>query len=251
MKLKELETILNTLYQPEKYQDAIPSGLLVEGTSVVNKGITAVSFSKRLVEEAVDLHVDFIIVHHAHGFWNNQPKLFHGEFRDMLHKLFCNNINLFGYHIPMDMQPEIGTNVAFLKAIGFGQDEILPPINDKILIFRTSEFWDFTFRKIYDRIESIGCKINFSFPFGNDKIKTIGICTGAGATLIREAKNMGVDLFITGEAKEDTYVFCQNEKFNFIAAGHHNTEKFGPMLLADLLTVKGIPTDFVDIPNPV
>jgi putative NIF3 family GTP cyclohydrolase 1 type 2 len=95
-------------------------------------------------------------------------------------------------------------------------------------------------------------KPNFVFSFGNKKVKRVAVCSGGAASSVREAHGTGAQVFLTGEAREDSYIFCREEAFNFIAAGHNNTEVFGPVQLADYLSKKEkVPTKFINFFNPV
>ena len=248
----DLSQKLNDLYKPHSFKDHCPNGLIIEGTSQIKKGITAVSFSTKIVEKAITLGADFIVVHHPHGLWNNQPHTIIKGVKEKISLLLKHNINLYAYHLPMDAQPEIGNNRQVLNALGLEFKKGFLPMGQNFIGLIGYYPKPISYSKFTQRITKTIGKINFDFNFGTQSIQKIAICTGGAASSIAEALEQQVDVFLTGEAKEDTFVFCDDEKFNFIAAGHYQTETFGPKALAQDLTKKhSIPTSFVENPSPI
>lgn len=252
MLLSDLEKLLNDLYRPQEFKDHIPLGLLVEGKKQVQKGVTAVSFSKNVLKKAIKSNADFIVVHHAHGFWNNQSRRVVGAQKEKLKLLLQHEISLFGYHLPMDAQPQIGNNAGILQELGLQKIGGFLPEGPHFIGF-TGEFANkMPYSDFIALVESRIGKVNFHFNFGQNFVKSVAVCSGGAAGSIAEARFTDVDVFLSGEAKEDTFVFCQDENFNFVAAGHYNTEVFGPKLLAQYLgTQSGLPTQFLEDFNPV
>jgi putative NIF3 family GTP cyclohydrolase 1 type 2 len=77
-------------------------------------------------------------------------------------------------------------------------------------------------------------------------------CTGAAQGYIEQAIAAGAELFITGEVSEQTVHVAREEGIEFIAAGHHATERYGVQALGDALArILGIEHRFIDIDNPV
>ena len=252
MFLTELSGCLSELYTPEGFKDYIASGLLIEGKKKVARGLTAVSFNVETARKAVDQQADFLVVHHGHGFWDNQPRLLVGGFREKVSLLLQHQISLFAYHLPMDAQPEWGNNIQLLRALGLKKTgEFLPHGSHWIgLIGDYPE--ELPVQEFVKKVEKTVGQVNFSFLNGVSGIQRVAICTGGAAGSIREAHKAGADIFLTGEAKEETLSYCQDENFNFLAAGHYNTETFGPKALARYLSdIRGVPTQFVDVFNPV
>ncbi len=64
---------------------------------------------------------------------------------------------------------------------------------------------------------------NFRYSKGNNKIKKVALCGGAGSDLVKDALNSGADAFITADLKYHTFQDA-NEKILLIDAGHYETE---------------------------
>ena len=60
-----------------------------------------------------------------------------------------------------------------------------------------------------------------------------------------------MDLFVTGEVSEQTIHSAREQDIAFIAAGHHATERYGVMALAEYLREEyALDAQFIDIDNP-
>jgi putative NIF3 family GTP cyclohydrolase 1 type 2 len=87
---------------------------------------------------------------------------------------------------------------------------------------------------------------------GPGLIHRVGWCTGGGQGYIDQAISAGVDLYLTGEASEQTFHSAQENGVSFVAAGHHATERYGVQALGEYLARRfAIEHLFIDCPNPV
>ncbi len=85
--------------------------------------------SQALLDEAVRQEADAVIVHHGY-FWKNESPIVRGMKRNRLKTLLANDINLYGYHLPLDAHPELGNNVQLAQLLGItvmGEIEPLVP----------------------------------------------------------------------------------------------------------------------------
>ena len=80
----------------------------------------------------------------------------------------------------------------------------------------------------------------------------IAWCTGAAQDYIGAAVSAGADLFVTGEVSEQTVHIAREEGIQFVAAGHHATERYGVQAVGEHLAAQfSIEHCFIDIDNPV
>jgi putative NIF3 family GTP cyclohydrolase 1 type 2 len=78
------------------------------------------------------------------------------------------------------------------------------------------------------------------------------VATGAAPGSLAEAVARGCDAYLTGETAEGTQAIAREERANFIAAGHYNTERLGVQALGDLLRQRfGVETIFIEVANDV
>ena len=87
---------------------------------------------------------------------------------------------------------------------------------------------------------------------GPERIARVGIITGGAGSMIAEARDAGLDTYITGEGAHHTYFDAVEWGLNVIYAGHYATETFGVRRLGELLAARfGVEHVWVDLPNPV
>ena len=113
----ELEKILNAELKSSEFSDYAPNGLQVEGRTTVRKIVTGVSASQALIDEAIRLDADAILVHHGY-FWKNESPIVRGMKKNRLKSLLTHEINLYAYHLPLDAHPELGNNARLANLLG-------------------------------------------------------------------------------------------------------------------------------------
>ena len=78
----------------------------------------------------------------------------------------------------------------------------------------------------------------------------MGIVTGGAGTMVKEARDAGLDTFITGEGPHHTYFDAMEFGVNVFHAGHYATETVGVRALAEHLGARfGLPYAFHDHPT--
>ena len=129
MKNSELEQLINEKLNSAAISDYAPNGLQVEGRETIQKVVTGVTASQALLDEAVRLEADAVIVHHGY-FWKGESPVIRGMKRNRLKTLLANDINLYGWHLPLDAHPELGNNAQLASLLGInvmGEIEPLVP----------------------------------------------------------------------------------------------------------------------------
>lgn len=121
-----LEQLIHQQLNSHSFSDYAPNGLQVEGRPEVKRVVTGVTACQALLDEAVKLQADAVIVHHGY-FWKNESPLVKGMKRQRLRTLLLNDINLYGWHLPLDAHPELGNNAQLAKLLGIqAEGEIVP-----------------------------------------------------------------------------------------------------------------------------
>ncbi|TPE52343.1 Nif3-like dinuclear metal center hexameric protein [Maribrevibacterium harenarium] len=251
MQRQELTSLLSGLYEPQKFRDYAPNGLQVEGKQDIVKIVTGVTASEALIDRAIAEKADAIIVHHGY-FWKGESEVITGMKYRRIAKLIRNDINLYGYHLPMDAHPQLGNNVQLALALGL---EGLAPLesgkelDESIGVVGSLPGSVATM----DFIEKVATVVDRQVlaEVVIPTVQRVALCTGGAQGYIHKAIAIGADLFITGEVSEQTIHVAREESISFCAAGHHATECFGPRALAEYLNrLEGIDALFVDVPNP-
>ncbi|QCI20437.1 Nif3-like dinuclear metal center hexameric protein [Buchnera aphidicola (Brachycaudus cardui)] len=246
MKNFVLEEIINKKLSSQKYTDIVPNGLQIEGSKIVKKIITGVTACQDLIDESLLYHADAIIVHHGY-FWKNESQYIHNMKRNRLKTILSNDINLYSWHLPLDIHSELGNNAQIAKKLNiFIKGHILPYVFWGIIEDKITGV-DFA-KKIEKKYKKYPIHVYKNAPL---YIKRIAWCSGKGQSFIKEAYAFGIDAFLTGEISEETTHIAKELGIHFFALGHHITEKDGIKSLGEWLYIKyNLDVNFIDIYNP-
>ena len=246
----ELERLLNEKLSTDRINDYAPNGLQVEGKSEIKKIITGVTASQALIDYAVAQQADAVLVHHGY-FWKSENPCIRGMKGKRIKTLLVNDINLYGYHLPLDVHPELGNNAKLAQLLGIGDLQPLENSSTSIPVWGTLKD-PVTAEEFAHRIEQVlHRKPLICTENGLHLIRKVGICTGGGQGYIDLAAAQGCDAFITGEVSEQTIHSAREQGIHFCAAGHHATERYGIKALGEWLAAEyGLDVEFKDIDNP-
>jgi dinuclear metal center YbgI/SA1388 family protein len=252
MDLHQLVADLDELLDADDVRDYCPNGLQVEGSTDVQKVVTAVSASRALFTRAVDHGADAVIVHHG-LLWNgDEPPRLVGSFRERVRLLLANDVSLIAYHLPLDRHPELGNAAQLARRLGLTELEpfaehhgasagvcgVFPEPVDAVEFFSAVA-------EVTDREPQV-------FEGNRRLISSVGIVTGAAEREYHQAVAAGLDAYITGEATEWVLHQAAEDGVHFIAAGHYATERFGVQALGRWLTERrGLEVEYIEMPNPV
>ncbi|MFM2640245.1 Nif3-like dinuclear metal center hexameric protein [Vibrio chagasii] len=248
----QLEKLLNEKLQPQQIKDYCPNGLQVEGTAEVKRIITGVTASQALINKAVELKADALLVHHGF-FWKGEPEAIRGMKGKRIRTLIKNDINLLGYHLPLDIHPELGNNAKLAELLEIDVEGGLEGHPQSVAMFGRLKT-PMTGAEFAAKIDQVlNRKPLHIAPENADKmIETVGWCTGGGQDYIELAASQGIDAFISGEISERTTYSAREQGIHYFAAGHHATERYGVKALGEWLAKEhGLDVEFIDIDNPV
>jgi dinuclear metal center YbgI/SA1388 family protein len=248
---------LNTLVEEaERYlgsakiHDYCPNGLQVEGRPQVSRIVSGVTASQALLDAAVEAEADLVLVHHGY-FWKGENPCITGIRQRRLKTLLKNDISLLAFHLPLDVHPEVGNNVQLARQLDITVEGPLDPENPKVVGLVGSLAEPMTARDFARRVQEVMGREPLLVE-GDQVIRRVGWCTGGGQGYIDTAIAAGVDLYLTGEASEQTYHSARENGVSFIAAGHHATERYGVQALGDYLARRfALEHLFIDCPNPI
>lgn len=243
-----LDTYLAEYLQVPDFRDYCPNGLQVEGRAEVARIVTGVTASAALIEAAIAAEADALIVHHGY-FWRGEDGRITGMRRRRIGLLLEHDINLFAYHLPLDVHADVGNNAALARQLGltpagrFGEQDIG--------VHGTLDA-GITLAQFAARI---GQKFSRAPQVIGDParpLRRIAWCTGAAQGLFEQAIALGVDAYISGEISEQTVHAARESGVAYIAAGHHATERYGVRALGEHLARHfGLQHRFIDVENPV
>jgi dinuclear metal center YbgI/SA1388 family protein len=251
-RLTSIITALDELLDPSDFQDLGPNGLQVPGPRQVDKVVTGVSAHRALIERAVAEGAQLVLVHHG-LFWDFLPTGLTPLLAERLRPLFKHDVALAGYHLPLDAHPEVGNNAILAERLGCERHEPFGTYRG-VPVGRAGTFPGdgIPAADLFARVREITARVPTVFDGGPERVRRIGIVSGAGAGVLPEAVELGLDAFLTGEPREHVMADAREAGIHFIAAGHYATETFGVRAVGDWLAQRfGIEHVWVDLPNPV
>ncbi|MCX9154871.1 Nif3-like dinuclear metal center hexameric protein [Niveibacterium sp. 24ML] len=243
----ELTRYLDDLLGAPRIKDYCPNGLQVEGRADVRKLVCGVTASLALIDAAIARGADGLLVHHGY-FWRGEDPRVLATRRKRLARLLGHDLNLYAYHLPLDLHPELGNNAQLAKLMGwravgrFGDQDIgvIGELEAPAPLMQVAR--------------SIGARLGrepLVVGEAAGEIRHVAWCTGAAQGMFEAAIAAGAELFVSGEVSEPTVHLARESGVPYIAAGHHATERYGVHALgAHLQAQLGIHCEFVDIDNP-
>ena len=246
-----LEQYLETLLTPQKIKDFTPNGLQIQGSQHIHKIVTGVTASQALIDRAITEKADAILVHHGY-FWKNESYVIKGMKHKRIKALLVNNINLFAYHLPLDIHPTLGNNAQLAKLFNIVDVEPLEQGNPLSVAMQGRFNKPISASELTQKLNLTLDRNCLHISAPSDKlIKTIAWCSGGGQGYVDLAAEQGIDAFLTGEISEQSTHVAREMDIHFFAAGHHATERYGVKALGEhLAKTHNLEVVFIDIDNP-
>ncbi|HEU5305042.1 MAG TPA: Nif3-like dinuclear metal center hexameric protein [Gemmatimonadales bacterium] len=233
------------------------NGLQVENSGRVGSIVAAVDASQATIDGVIasldpSLAPPLVLVHHGLLWDGNAPVT--GRRYRRLAGLLDHDIALYAAHIPLDVHPEVGNNAVLAERLGirvegwFGDYRgiemgVWGPSPSSL---PTRESVALELDRVLHTLKGSATLI----PGGPEKPSRIGIITGGAGSMIRAARDAGLDTFITGEGPHHTYFDAMEWGVNVIYAGHYATETLGVQAMASHLAEQfDLEWDFHDHPT--
>jgi dinuclear metal center YbgI/SA1388 family protein len=246
----DLAEYLDQTLDITRFRDFCPNGLQVEGRPMIHSLVTGVTACVALIEAAIESRADAILVHHGY-FWRGEEASVVGTRHRRLKLLLTNDLNLFAYHLPLDMHATLGNNAQFARRLGltpsgrFGEDGLG--------WLGTAQNEDVkTVANLARVVEATLGRAPLVIGDPTQELGRIGWCSGAAQNLLSNAIAAGANTYLSGEISEQTVHLARETGVAYLACGHHASERYGVQALGELLSERfGIAHRFIDIANPV
>ena len=249
--LTQVSELLQSTLKPHLFNDYCPNGLQVQGKEDIKLLVTGVTACQALIDKAIALKADAILVHHGF-FWKNESPCVVGMKQKRLKALLLNDISLFAYHLPLDAHHELGNNVQLAKKLGLGMTGALFPDSPKQVGNVAVLDEPMLVQDFVALCEQVLLQKPIHITGNQPTIQKIGFCTGAAQGFIEQAVLMGCDAYLSGEISEPTVHVAREMGIHYFAAGHHATERYGVQAVGEFVAAMlGIEHVFVDVENPV
>jgi dinuclear metal center YbgI/SA1388 family protein len=245
----ELLQALDAILEPTRFKDYCPNGLQVEGRRPIKKLVSGVTASLALIEAAVALQADAILVHHG-LFWRGHDGRVTGWMRQRLALLLAHDIHLFAYHLPLDAHEAWGNNAQLGQRLGLvGQDRFGEQQLGWLGVPRQGAFSEAA--ALAAHVEAAVGHAVVLVPGSPGPVQRIAWCTGGAQSYFEAAIAAGAQAFITGEISEPQAHYARESGVAYLACGHHASERYGVQAVAQEVALQlDLEHTFVDIDNP-
>lgn len=248
MKLDDLVAYLDEYLRIEEVEDydTALNGLQVENSGEVRNIAVAVDACQAVIDQAAQRGADMLIVHHG-LFWGGLEPVT-GRAYSRLAALVRHDMAVYAAHLPLDRHPQVGNNPVLARLLGM---EIRGWWGD----FRGAPLgvWgelDMTREALAEQIGTVLGEPPMIIACGPERVKRVGILTGAGGSMIADAHAAGLDTLVTGEGAHHSYFDAEELGVNVYYGGHYLTETVGVKALAEHIAERfQLPWSFVHHPT--
>ncbi|MFC3120120.1 Nif3-like dinuclear metal center hexameric protein [Agaribacter flavus] len=254
MRRQELNKVLDELLSASSIKDYCPNGLQVEGSQEIKRIVSGVTASQALIDSAIEREADTILVHHGY-FWKNEAQVLVGMKHKRIKSLFQNDINLFAYHLPIDVHPTLGNNAQIGKRLGLENIVALPDITPQGIVMSGRLPQPISHQQLTSILSSVFARQVVSVG-DKQNISQLAWCSGGGQNYIDavvdiQVEGKPIDAFISGEISEQTTHSAREQGIDYFAVGHHASERYGVKAVGEWLAQHfDVEVQFVDIDNP-
>ena len=204
MKLEKIVEWLDKTLDVKAFSDVSNNGVQIARTGEdVAKVAFGVDASVRTVRAAAAAGAQLLVVHHGISWGGGIQRLTGGAY-NVVKAAMDADLALYAVHLPLDANHAYGNNYELARYLGL--KNLKPAF-------------------VYHG-ETIG--VTGTLPNG----KKVGVCSGGDGCFATDAKELGCDLFITGEADWGETIAAENVGMPLICAGHYQTETFGVKAVA-------------------
>ncbi len=245
MTVKDIYDYLNEIAPFDTAEEWDNCGLTIGSfDKAVKKIYIALDVTNDVIEAALSFGADLVITHHPMIFNPVSQILCDG----LVYKAVASGMSFIASHTCLD-KAEDGVNHCLANKVGVRNLETSE--NEEFLKY--GEIEPCTAEEFAKRVKTaLGGAV--SFTDAGKAIKTVAICSGSGGDLVAEAKNIGADAFLTGEAKHHEYLLSNDLGISMLVAGHFETENIVCEYLYNSLIERfrnEIEIKISDLKNPV
>lgn len=212
--------------------------------SEVKKIYIALDVTSKVIDEAKNFGADLVITHHPLLF--SPVSEIHSN--SLVYKAVASGMSFIASHTCLD-KAEGGVNHCLANRVGVKNLKTY----EEDAFLKYGEIEPCSAESFAKKIKvALGGAV--SFTDSGKTIKTVAMCSGGGGDMVAQAKAIGVDAFLTGEAKHHELLYSTEAEISLFVAGHFETENVVCEGLCKMLKKKfgnNIEIRVSDFENPV
>lgn len=235
--VKEISDFIDSFAPYETKCEWDNCGVLVGEKDIEVKKIGfCLDLTKETLNDACEKGIDMIITHHPVIF-KAQKSFLKGN---MAFEAAFNGITVLSAHTCFDCA-EGGVNDVLCDILEIKNQVGVPSADCLVPMARIGDIekqssLEFA-KKVSEKLNAV-CRV----VDGNNEIRKVAVCGGAGADFIEDAIKMGADAYVTGDMSHHEFLDAKDKGITVIAAGHFETENPAMAVL-----MKKVSDNFSDI----
>ena len=263
MKLERIAAWLDKTLKVADFDDVSNNGLQVEreegrGKSEEVRVVAfAVDASVKNVKAAAKAGAQLLVVHHGIS-WGGGIKRISGGVYNVVKAAMDANLAVYACHLPLDAHPVLGNNAQLAKLLKLKNvkqafsyhGNVIGVVGEglKVRVFESLKVLGLqnshTFK--LSNLQTFKPSNLQTFKLSNSQTLRVGVCSGGAGEFAEEAKALGCDLYVTGEASWGDVIAAENVGMKMVCAGHYETEVFGVRAVAKAMA-KALRVKTVDL----
>lgn len=233
MNLEQIAAWLDKTLSVGSFDDVSNNGVQVarrDATADVTRVAFAVDASVRAVRAAAAAGAQLLFVHHGLS-WGGGIRRLTGGVYEAVRAAMDADLALYACHLPLDAHPTLGNNAQLAKLLGL--KGVRPAFSCHGRAIGLVGEWpprakgrarapaDAIDRRIRETVLRLGAGA-----------RRLGVCSGGAGEFAEEARRLGCDLYVTGEASWGDVVAAENCGLKMLCLGHYETETGGVRAVA-------------------
>ena len=239
MKIKEITKFLEG-YASLQYQESYDNcGLIVGNENTEAKGaLIALDCTEEVIDEAIAEDCNLIVAHHPIIF-NGLKKLNGSNYIERtVIKAIKNDLAIYAIHTNLD-NAHNGVSAKIAERLGLENCKVLSPksdLNQQVGLGIIGELKESikTSKFLIDIKTNMQTNCIRHTSLVKEDVKRVAVCGGSGSVLLKNAKAVDADIFISADFKYHDFFDAEND-IVIADIGHYESEQFTKDLIYDLL----------------
>ncbi|MHB8846045.1 MAG: Nif3-like dinuclear metal center hexameric protein [Nitrospirota bacterium] len=244
-----IAAFLNSTLRVKHIRDASRNGLQVRSLHRGEIGTVgfAVDACLSTFEQAARERADLLVVHHGIKWRPQKDRELELRRTAFLKR---HDIALYAAHLPLDLHKEYGNNMQLCRMLGVQDPQRFGRYHGIKIGYAGMLGRSTSLSLLAGRLNNgldAPCHV---LPFGKDRIRSVGIVSGGGGGMLKDACALRLDCFVIGEVDLAVYNAAREYGMNLLVGGHYATETVGVRALMPLIRERfGVRTVFIDDPK--
>ena len=232
-KLADVVAWLDATLDASAFDDVANNGLqLARKGDGICRVAFAVDASARAVRAAAEAGAQLLVAHHGIS-WGGGIKRISGAVYNVVKPAMDADLAVYASHLPLDAHPSLGNNAQLARLLGLGRVRPAFTYHGNVIgcvgVGRRARKVDIGGRTV-------------ALAAGD----VVGVCSGGAGSFAEDAKRLGCDVYVTGEADWGEVVAAENCGMKMVCCGHYATEVFGVRAVAAAMA-RALKVEAVDL----